>query len=99
MVFTSQKRIDRMKQDVEKWGEVIELNSENTGPIVFHFRPTKFLKVAPEYIHEWEEIFSNYVGLPPDKKHLQSLNPNGWSGDPKETISGSNGDWDDCDYW
>ncbi len=88
-----------MKPKVDKWGEVTELSSEKTGPIVFHFRPTKYMQVAPEHLHEWEEMFAKYVGLKPDKKLLKSLNPSAWSGDPKETISGSNGDWDDCDYW
>lgn len=85
--------------DVKDWGPIVGLHADKTGPIVFNFRPTKFLMVAPEHLHEWEQMFAKYVGLPPDKKQLQSLNPAGWSGDPKETISGSGAGWDDSDYW
>lgn len=85
--------------ELKDWGEVVELKSEETGPIVFHFRPTRYMKVAPEHLAAWEKLFAKHVGLPPQKKHLQSLNPAMWSGDPKETISGSNDGWDDCDYW
>ncbi len=85
---------------VESWGKVVQLNSKTTGPIVFNFIPTKFLVVAPEHLQEWEAHFAKYVGLPPNKQHIAKLNPHHeWSGDPKETISGSNEDWDDSDYW
>jgi hypothetical protein len=80
------------EQGVEEWGEVMELGRE-TGPVVFHFRPTKYLTVTPDRLRDWEELFIKNVGLRPDKDLV------GWSGDPKETISGSNDDWDDCDYW
>jgi hypothetical protein len=83
----------------ESWGEVVELNEvgkqgRETAPIVFHFRPTKYLKVAPDKLKDWEEFFAKNVGLRPDRQLAYR-----WSGDPKETISGSNDDWDDCDYW
>ncbi len=86
-------------KNLEKWGEVVELNEVgkqgmSTSPIVFHFRPTKYLKVAPDRLKDWEKYFAKNVGLPPDRKAAMM-----WSGDPKETISGSNDDWDDCDYW
>lgn len=84
---------------VHEWGEIVELNQVNqhgkdVSPIVFNFRPTRFLKVAPERLKDWEEFFGKNIGLRPDKELAA-----GWSGDPKETISGSNDDWDDCDYW
>jgi hypothetical protein len=79
----------------EEWGEVVELREE-TGPIVFHFRPTKYMRVAPDRLKEWEEFFARNVGLRPDRSLASDYM---WSGDPKETISGSNDDWDDCDYW
>jgi hypothetical protein len=78
----------------DDWGEVVELSAEATGPIVFHFRPNKYMRVAPERLREWEEFFAVNVGLRPDVELARA-----WSGDPKETISGSNDDWDDCDYW
>jgi hypothetical protein len=79
----------------EEWGEVVELREE-TGPIVFHFRPTKYMRVSPDRLKEWEEFFARNVGLRPDRSLASDYM---WSGDPKETISGSNDDWDDCDYW
>jgi hypothetical protein len=84
--------------NTERWGEVVELEDAGTekatAPVVFHFRPNKFLKVAPERLEEWEEFFAENVGMRPDRDLAQR-----WSGDPRETISGSNNDWDDCDYW
>jgi hypothetical protein len=78
----------------DDWGDVVELSQQETGPIVFHFRPNKYMRVAPERLKEWEEFFAANVGLRPDPELARM-----WSGDPKETISGSNDDWDDCDYW
>jgi hypothetical protein len=80
-------------QGVGEWGEEVKLGRE-TGPVVFHFRPTKYLTVTPDRLKDWEELFAKNVGLRPDKELAYD-----WSGDPKETISGSNDDWDDCDYW
>lgn len=75
-----------------EWGErVVEL--DEGGPVVFHFRPTKYLVVSPERRKEWEKLFVENVGLRPDRTLAR------WSGDPRETISGSNDGWDDCDYW
>ena len=90
--------MEREKPKLEQWGEVVELNDigrigKEASPIVFHFRPTKYLKIAPERLKDWENFFAQNVGLRPDRGLAQ-----GWSGDPRETISGSNDDWDDCDY-
>ena len=52
------------------------------------------MRVSPDKLRDWEELFTKNVGMRPDKSLA-----NRWSGDPKETISGSNDDWDDCDYW
>lgn len=83
----------------EQWGKVVELNEvtkqDKEGvPIVFNFRPNKFLIVAPDRLKDWEQYFAENAGLRPDRE-LASR----WSGDPKETISGSGDGWDDCDYW
>lgn len=83
-------------QPSEDWGEVTELSREETGPIVFHFRPNRYIRVASERLREWEDFFAENVGLRPDKELARRYE---WSGDPKETISGSNDNWDDCDYW
>jgi hypothetical protein len=88
---------EKIKQ-IESWGEVVELNEtarqKAATPIVFHFRPTKFLKVAPDKLKHWEQFFVENVGLRPDRGLAEM-----WTNDPHQTISGSNGDWDDCDYW
>ena len=77
-----------------EWGDrVTELGSERAGPVVFHFRPTKYLEVAEDRLKDWEQLFIENVGLRPDRDLAK------WSGDPNETISGSGSDWDDCDYW
>lgn len=88
-----------MAADAEKpsedWGEVVELK-EGTGPIVFHFRPTKYIKVEESRREEWERFTEQNTGLRPSRKLAMEYR---WSGDPKETISGSNDGWDDSDYW
>ncbi len=85
-------------EKIEEWGEVVELDQAGrekaTAPVVFHFRPTKFLRVAPDRLADWERFFAENVGLRLDRDLAHR-----WSGDPRETISGSNNDWDDCDYW
>lgn len=86
-----------MKLDENEWSDpqssVTELR-EGRIPVVFAFRPTKILQVNPEKLRDWEKLFAKNVGMRPDKALAQR-----WSDDPKETISGSNDDWDDCDYW
>lgn len=82
-----------MKIKASEWGKVVRLEDASPGPIVFHFRPTKYLEVKPEKLKEWEQLFMKNVGLKPSRKLAHE-----WSGDPHETISGSNDDWDDCDY-
>ena len=72
----------------------VEMLEGGRFPVVFAFRPTKFMRVAPEKLSDWEELFEKNVGTRPSKEAAHR-----WSGDPKETISGSNSDWDDCDYW
>ena len=86
-----------MKLDEREWqdGEdSIQELTEGRIPVVFAFRPTKLMRVSPDKLRDWEKLFAENVGMRPDKG-LASR----WSGDPKETISGSNDDWDDCDYW
>jgi hypothetical protein len=84
-----------MELNEREWGEeIVELGREPAGfgPVVFHFRPTRYLKVAPDRLRDWEELFAKNVGLRPDR----DLVP--WADDPGGTISGSNDDWDDCDF-
>ena len=83
-----------MDINAREWGDrVTDLGEERAGPVVFHFRPTKYLEVPEDRLDEWKKLFMENVGMRPDRDLAR------WSGDPKETISGSNQDWDDCDYW
>lgn len=86
-----------MQLNEREWGhpeERVAAVEESRFPVVFAFRPTKFLVVNPDKRDEWEKLFVDNVGMRPDREAASR-----WSGDPKETISGSNSDWDDCDYW
>ena len=82
------------------WGEVVELNEvgaklSGKAPIVFHFRPTKYLMVSEEKLKDFEKFFAENVGLrpePPTEGEVGAMRAPSWC------ISGSNGDWDDCDY-
>lgn len=79
--------------DPKEWGERIDPASREGYPIVFNFRPKQFVSVSKDRLKDWEEMVKLEVGLVPDRSaHM-------WSGDPCETISGSNSDWDDCDCW
>lgn len=88
-----------MDIDVREWaqdeGAITELR-EGRVPVVYAFRPTKILTVKPEKLDDWEKLFTENVGLRPPDRELAARQ---WTGDPKQTISGSNDGWDDCDYW
>jgi hypothetical protein len=60
-------------------------------PIIFNFRPTSIEFVGPERRQAWIDYMRKEVGFPVEDYR--------WSGDPRETISGSGDGWDDCDYW
>jgi len=75
----------------DNWGTTVNL-SESTGPIVFHFRPTKYMKVAPDHLKDWEQFTLQNTGQLPDLNSLPRRNPTA-------TISGSGEGWDDSDYW
>ncbi|MGH2617954.1 MAG: hypothetical protein ACRDJC_22220 [Thermomicrobiales bacterium] len=79
-----------MKKVSEKWGKMTS-TAEGTVPVVYHFRPTSFVKVAPERLREWEAYFAKHVGLEPDPK---SSMVQGRSA----SLSGSYENWDDADY-
>lgn len=93
---------------LESWGEEITLDGkkkdgqpfsqdQNFSPIVFHFKPNKYLIVANDKLKEWEEYFAENVGLRFDKNLAQS---GGVVTQMRrsETICGCNDGWDDCDY-
>lgn len=81
-------------KDVSSWGEVIDAEEVN-APIVFHFKPTKFVRVADDRLRDWEQYFVENVGFAPPA--AEGLRPDPWAGSPGGSISGSNGGWDDCD--
>ena len=94
---TMKKEATKSVEVTDNWGEVVELDRRKTGPIVFHFTPTKYMRVNEAHLKDWEKLFAAYVGVPPNREQFKMQYD--WSGDPGETISGSNGGWDDCDYW
>jgi hypothetical protein len=80
--------------DPHYWGKEIP-HSEVINPVVFNFRPDKFLAVDAEHRKDWEKFFHENVGVPPRSavesapgRMLPARYPNGG-------ISGSNGGWDD----
>ena len=87
-------------ENFEEWGEIAKLSEADKGkevaPVVFNFRPTEFVKVAPERRADWERFFAENVGLPPNRDF--ALN---WHRIPDETVSrtGPDGEGDDCDFW
>jgi hypothetical protein len=74
----------------EEWGKVTSADSD-VLPVVYHFRPTTFVKVAPDRLRAWEEYFAEQVGLVPDPK---SIMVQGRSA----SMSHSYENWDDADY-
>jgi hypothetical protein len=76
---------DRLSPDY--WGE--ELRSEEVvNPLVFHFKPDRFIRVAPERLRDWEQLFLENVGLRPAREARAG-------GVVSYTVSGSAGGWDD----
>ena len=85
-----------MELDESEWADkdsTVEELRDGRLPVVFAFRPTRYMRVAPAKLREWEEVFAENVGTRPDKALAQR-----WS-EGYLTFSGSGSDWDDCDYW
>ena len=78
---------------IEDWGRLVDEEAEEATPVVYHFRPTRYVRVAPERLREWEEYFAENVGLVPEHG-ASSLDLKGRSA----TMSGSHHAWDDADY-
>ncbi|MFN2606458.1 MAG: hypothetical protein ABR511_00985 [Acidimicrobiales bacterium] len=75
------------------WGEAVD-PSKVEGPVVYHFRPTSYVKVAPDKLQAWEQYFAENTGLVPDQKQAETMmRPGGYL-----TVSASGDCWDDCDY-
>jgi hypothetical protein len=77
---------------IEDWGRLVEGSGAAT-PVVYQFRPTRYVRVAPERLQEWEEYFAKNVGLVPEHG-ASSLGLHNRSA----TMSGSHHAWDDADY-
>jgi hypothetical protein len=77
----------------ERWGEVVEDAELEATPVVYHFRPTRYVRVSPRRLQEWERYFEANVGFPPTKG-ASSLRLDARSA----TMSGSHDSWDDADF-
>lgn len=58
----------------EEWGELVE-PVQRAGPIVYHFRPTRYERVAPERLKDWEAYFVENTGLELDAKLRSRFKP------------------------
>jgi hypothetical protein len=81
--------VDRLGE-VEEWGEEVTHLEEGRAPVVFNFRPKRFVRVGPDRVDQWQRIFKEELGIG------VSFDEDGPYG-PQPTISGSNDGWDDCD--
>lgn len=79
------------------WGDEVTpsaLAESGTLPVVYHFQPTKYVRVADDKLAEWEQYFIDEVGLVPEQgKAARFMKEN-----RSATMSGSYDCWDDCDY-
>ncbi len=81
----------------EDWGEIVdpsEFTRAGHVPVVYHFQPKTYVRVAPERLQEWERYFVENVGIVPDHGRAAS-----WMEQARSaTMSGSHDCWDDADY-
>lgn len=75
----------------EDWGEIVE-PVESAGPIVYNFRPTRYVRVAPERLREWEEYFVKHTGLALDRERASRFKRG------SETMSFAGDSPSDCDF-
>lgn len=76
----------------QEWGEEIP-RSEVVDPVVFYFRPTKWIAIDEAHRADFEKFFFENVGfkVPAASSGVQSRLP----AYPNGGISGSNEGWDD----
>jgi hypothetical protein len=79
--------------EARQWGEEIP-PKEVVNPIVFHFRPNKFLEIDAKHRAEWERFFQENVGFPP-RAAAEATPGRALARYINGGISGSNGGWDD----
>lgn len=77
--------------DVTKWGTPAEAD-QTSIPVVFHHRPTRYVRVRPDRLDEWKRYFLENVGLDPDSD--MSFDLAGRSA----SMSDSRHGWDDADF-
>lgn len=81
----------------EDWGEVVDA-SQASYPVIFHFQPERFVKIAPNRLQEWEQYVMENTGLLPDRQQAAQAKHGGAAGNLSESLSGSYRGWDDADY-
>lgn len=74
-----------------EWGVAVEADM-TTVPVVFHHRPTRYVRVRPDRLEEWKNYFRENVGLDPDSD--MSFDLAGRS----PCMSDSRHGWDDADF-
>jgi hypothetical protein len=84
----------RDAQAIQNWGRELR-PEEAVVPVLYHFRATHYVKVAPERLREWEEYFVENVGLTPDVTDSPARLD---LAHRSATLSGSHQGWDDADY-
>ena len=72
------------------WGEELD-PAEVVNPVVFHFRPNRYLKVGADRLADWERLFAEKVGFHPSRGAEAAP----WAGSPGGSITGSWDGWDD----
>lgn len=81
-----------MTHPADYWGETIPPD-QVVNPIVYQFRPNRYIKIDDEHRGQFEEYFRENIGFgPPAAGELAPMLPAPW---PNGGISGSNNGWDD----
>jgi hypothetical protein len=84
-----------MTHSTEYWGETIPPD-QVVNPIVYQFRPNRYVQVDDAHRAQFEEYFRENIGFPPPPAAgSQGVRPEQSAPWPNGGISGSNNDWDD----
>jgi hypothetical protein len=79
--------------DAQEWGEEIP-RDEVIDPVVFHFRPTKWIVIDEAHRADFEDFFFENVGFKVPAAVAPGVRP-ALPAYPNGGTSGSNGGWDD----
>lgn len=77
--------------NIAEWGTTTEAD-QATVPVVFYFRPTRYVRVRPDRLEEWKRYFLENVGLDPDSEMSPDL------AGLSASMSDSRHGWDDADF-